>query len=118
MWKVGVGLLEILGAWGLLSACPDVSSSGFQVMPSAATSYSMTGVARSNDTLVVNLVQRRSLKEPAHQAVTLPTTTLFLMADNSAESAETPEAPSPLWLIVMPAIPLIGGGLIYIKRHR
>jgi hypothetical protein len=30
--------------------------------------------------------------------------------------ADTTAAPSVLWLIVMPAIPLVGGGLIYFKR--
>jgi hypothetical protein len=30
--------------------------------------------------------------------------------------AGAPEAPSVLWLIVMPAIPILGGGFIYFKR--
>ena len=41
----------------------------------------------------------------------------ILIAEVSAEEPEVPEAPSPWWLIVMPAIPLVGGGLIYVKRQ-
>ncbi len=39
------------------------------------------------------------------------------MADNSLDTTDDPEAPSPWWLVVMPAIPLMGGGLIYTKRR-
>lgn len=44
-----------------------------------------------------------------------------LLADQPAGAAlepqDPPEAPSPWWLVVMPAIPLMGGGLIYAKRR-
>ena len=33
------------------------------------------------------------------------------------DDSDLPEAPSPWWLVVMPAIPLMGGGLIYAKRR-
>ena len=41
----------------------------------------------------------------------------LIIADNSINTSEPPEAPSPWWLVVMPAIPLMGGGLIYTKRR-
>ena len=42
---------------------------------------------------------------------------IILATEESADSANLPEAPSPWWLIVMPAIPLVGGGFIYFKRR-
>lgn len=41
----------------------------------------------------------------------------WTIADNSLDTADAPEAPSPWWLVVMPAIPIMGGGLIYTKRR-
>ncbi|MEO0984835.1 MAG: hypothetical protein AAFY20_04720 [Cyanobacteria bacterium J06639_14] len=41
----------------------------------------------------------------------------WLVSDNSVNASDVPEAPSPWWLVVMPAIPLMGGGLIYTKRR-
>lgn len=35
----------------------------------------------------------------------------------STRPSGEPEAPSPWWLVVMPAIPVMGGGIIYIKRN-
>ncbi|MEM0979009.1 MAG: cache domain-containing protein [Cyanobacteria bacterium P01_H01_bin.58] len=39
------------------------------------------------------------------------------VATGQVKSGEDSEAPSPWWLIVMPAIPVMGGGLIYTKRR-
>ncbi|MEO1094868.1 MAG: cache domain-containing protein [Cyanobacteria bacterium J06638_28] len=39
------------------------------------------------------------------------------LAKGQVKSGEESEAPSPWWLIVMPAIPIMGGGLIYTKRR-
>lgn len=37
---------------------------------------------------------------------------------NTPDRIEGPEeAPSPLWLVVMPAIPIVGGGLVCAKRR-
>lgn len=35
----------------------------------------------------------------------------------AASKSSAEKAPSPLWLVVMPAIPMLGAGLIYTKRQ-
>jgi peptidoglycan hydrolase-like protein with peptidoglycan-binding domain len=47
----------------------------------------------------------------------LPTAGLLTAAEQKAQTAEDGASPSPLWLILMPAIPLLGGALTYWKRR-
>lgn len=53
---------------------------------------------------------------PVSHTVPLPRRLAQTPADALREE-DSEDAPSPLWLIVMPAIPLVGGGLIYAKRR-
>lgn len=47
----------------------------------------------------------------------VPSNVSLALAKGQIRSKEESEAPSPWWLIVMPAIPIMGGGFIYTKRR-
>jgi peptidoglycan hydrolase-like protein with peptidoglycan-binding domain len=58
-----------------------------------------------------------AIAQPLEEVPNTLTQTNLLTAAEQTASGLGQSAPSPLWLILMPAIPLLGGGLTYCKRR-
>ncbi|NER78429.1 MAG: hypothetical protein F6K42_02410 [Leptolyngbya sp. SIO1D8] len=102
IWSKGVTSITLVSAWATILA-----SSGSSIEPFKSQSFREI---QYHPILSSITWQHHS----PHSSVVLEKASTALANE---EEAELPEAPSPWWLIVMPAIPLLGGGFIYAKRR-
>ncbi len=115
IWKLGVIPWMAVTAWiapGLATppeAFPlSVPLSNHQSVRSPSGSFA---TASFRPTRLLPMADPPRANRPLWSGVYLAT------AQGQAKPEDPAQAPSPWWLIVMPAIPIVGGGFIYLKRR-
>jgi hypothetical protein len=98
-----------LGAWGVMLVAP---GQGGNLPPREPQLEATSHNSAAHSSSVPLLVERNPL-EPAN----LLAQTKSPGPSSQAREPSEPEAPSVVWLIVMPAIPIVGGAFIYVSRR-
>lgn len=98
-----------LGAWSVMLVAPGQGANLPQREPQLEATFHNSAAHPGT----VPLLVERNLLEQAN----LLAQTKSPGSSSQAREPSEPEAPSVVWLIVMPAIPIVGGAFIYISRR-